>query len=37
MQVSHVFEFLRKNTYVQRLDLWRHEILIHTCVRQENS
>ena len=37
LKVSHVLEFLPRNTYVQYFDLWHHEILSHTCVRQENS
>ena len=36
-EVSHVLEFLRRNTSVQCFDLCRHENLSHTCVRQENS
>ena len=35
---QQLFEnFCVRNTYVQCFDLWRHEILSHTCVRQENS
>ena len=33
-KVSRVLEFLQ---YVPYFDLWRHEILSHTCVSQENS
>ena len=31
MQVNHVLEFLRRNTYAQCFNLLRNEILSHTC------
>ena len=35
--VSHVLEFLHRNTYVQCFDLRRHEILSHTCLGQKKN
>ena len=36
MYVGHVLEFMLRITHVQCFDLWRYEILSHTCVRPKN-